>query len=532
VQIKFIPSEYRNLLNFLLIKLQGYKSIILQITIISAIDSLLYIFLAKQFGLLIEELNNSVPYKDKLYTLTFLIIAKVSITYLRNWKMLFGSKMMSIEIKRDFIRLINESNFSNLSKYQEGDLIQKIFFELNGVQKFLFFGSQDALRNSFLLCCGVVYLFMIIPHSIFIIVIYLILILFINNRVWLRIVRSNKIINKINSIIAINFVDIFSGSDDIRMYRIKDYVMFKVHTSFEKLKTQAKINARLKAYNLMNVEFTLFLGVASLLILMFEQNINLSDKITLSLMFSVLIVPFKNINAYFSDFSKQFSSIVRLNQLYNNMISKSGDFRTIHYCEEQLLIKLTNLTFSYNKFSNLIFKNYNITFKKGIHLLKGKNGIGKSTLGKLICGLLPLNSGEIDIYCRKSTPLYVSQNPYLFTTSVKSNILLDTNFTDEKLNLLIKKLSLESFFENLPMHRILKDNGKTLSGGQKQIIALLRALIQEPDILILDEFTNSLSHSLITKLSESICDMRKEKITILISHKELELQYESINTLN
>jgi ATP-binding cassette subfamily B protein len=158
----------------------------------------------------------------------------------------------------------------------------------------------------------------------------------------------------------------------------------------------------------------------------------------------------------------------------------------------------------------------------------GEIGSGKSTLVKLLLGLREPISGDIYIdgvaisrmtkSILRKTITYVSQNPILFNRSVIENITYglvnkpDVNYVRS----LINELGLS---ENLnDLNKIAGKNGNALSGGQKQIIAILRAFLMNPKIIALDEVTSSIDLITKKKLLDLISTVFKDKTVIIITH--------------
>ncbi|WP_346938786.1 ABC transporter ATP-binding protein [uncultured Clostridium sp.] len=194
-------------------------------------------------------------------------------------------------------------------------------------------------------------------------------------------------------------------------------------------------------------------------------------------------------------------------------------------------IELQNIKFSFDK--KMIFDKFSYKFQKGnIYLINGLNGIGKSTLINIICGLY-VNSYEGDIFYNeeniKNLDLYatrkilfgiVEQESLLLNTTLYDNLTYGINNVQRDLvdywcdKLDLKSLDLE---EN-----ILLDNRKiNMSGGEKQKIALVRVFIKNTNIIIMDEPTSALDINSINVLNETISKVKEEKIIIIISHNNL-----------
>ena len=156
----------------------------------------------------------------------------------------------------------------------------------------------------------------------------------------------------------------------------------------------------------------------------------------------------------------------------------------------------------------------------------------------IILGLLKPNEGEIKFGNKsifrhlnewRSLLGYVSQNAYLYDASIRDNIIFDykQHSVDEvKLNDSIKISELSETIKKTKngLDTIVGNDGLSLSGGEKQRIALARALYKDPEILLMDEFTSSLDENTELKIIENLRTISKNKTIIFITHRK--------NTLN
>jgi ATP-binding cassette, subfamily C, bacteriocin exporter len=181
-----------------------------------------------------------------------------------------------------------------------------------------------------------------------------------------------------------------------------------------------------------------------------------------------------------------------------------------------------------------VFESLNLSIRKGeVTAIAGESGSGKTTLISLIQNLYPLQSGHIRIGCHdinrfttKSLRNLISVVPQkidLFFGNVTDNIALDDFDPDMvKITEICTRLGMNEFIEQLPagFETLLGENGASLSGGQKQKIAIARALYRDPEILILDEATSSLDSVSETYVKKTIEFLRGTgKSTIIIAHR-------------
>jgi ABC-type multidrug transport system fused ATPase/permease subunit len=170
--------------------------------------------------------------------------------------------------------------------------------------------------------------------------------------------------------------------------------------------------------------------------------------------------------------------------------------------------------------------------KKGdIVGIYGKNGSGKTTLVELLLGFLKPKNGEIlvnnvDLYALKEaywrTKIsLMPQKPYFFEDSLRNNLtLFNADIEDDDLQEFVRLVGAEHIIENLPddLSTILANHRIGLSGGELQKLSLIRVLLMNPDIIILDEPFNHLDIQSCENLKEVILKIAKNKMIFIIEH--------------
>lgn len=209
-------------------------------------------------------------------------------------------------------------------------------------------------------------------------------------------------------------------------------------------------------------------------------------------------------------------------------------------------ISVKGVSFAYNDDKDVL-KNIDFTFKKGKkYAIVGGSGSGKTTLIKLIMQYYDNYSGEI--YCGnrdiKSIPkkaLYskmamIHQKVFMFDDTLKNNITMYQKYDDTEIADVVRKAGLEDVVRNNPqgLEQNVGENGKNLSGGEQQRIAIARALLKKSDMLILDEATSSLDNEVAIKIENTVLN-QKNMTAVVITHKLVEnilRQYDGIVVLH
>ena len=244
---------------------------------------------------------------------------------------------------------------------------------------------------------------------------------------------------------------------------------------------------------------------------------------------------------------KAIPSINRLISSYNNIKFYSA---SVHVCYDEIFsnqnlikeknnydfydsLEFKNLQYKYPGSGDFFLKKINFTIKKNQSLLiKGLNGSGKSTLLNIISGLITPSSGEI-LLDNKSVTLgrlwakkisYIQQNIFLLNCTIKENITssYESGVDNNKFTYVDKILSLSKIFENMPdsLNTIVGNNEKILSGGQKQIISIARALYKNSELLIFDEANSALDKNSSLELKNLLLELKGKKTIIFVTHEE------------
>ncbi len=195
-------------------------------------------------------------------------------------------------------------------------------------------------------------------------------------------------------------------------------------------------------------------------------------------------------------------------------------------------LEIKNLSFRFAGRSQLL-KDINIKANKNECIaIVGESGSGKSTLGQILQKFYPFENGTIIVNNQTNLPDLetkswrnilgvVPQEVTIFGGNVITNILLGQEDTPENIVKFCQDYGFEDFINSLPQSyaTILGEEGINLSGGQKQVIALMRALYKKPKVLLLDEFTSAMDRKTEQFVLELLNKLKSELTIIFISHR-------------
>lgn len=193
-------------------------------------------------------------------------------------------------------------------------------------------------------------------------------------------------------------------------------------------------------------------------------------------------------------------------------------------------IKLNHLSFEYEK-GKPILADINVVFPKDeIIGIIGKSGNGKSTLIKLILGLyIPKDREMIEMrkdgesknyYNYEGIISYVPSENFVFSGTIKDNICMSRPFEKNKFENACKAANIDQLVSSFELkeNEVIKESGNNLSMGQKQRLAIARAIYADTSVIILDEPTANLDIESINLFKETIQNLSKGKICIIVTH--------------
>ena len=183
---------------------------------------------------------------------------------------------------------------------------------------------------------------------------------------------------------------------------------------------------------------------------------------------------------------------------------------------------LNNINYQYNK-DKVIFNNLNITFNKGeIVGLVGKNGQGKSTLLEIICGLRKITKGNILFNNHKANTKILNKKSYLVMQTSEYQLFSDSVINEFTLDSKIEHLNndkLNNILEQLNLIHLKNRHPLTLSGGEKQRLAIALAYYKQAEIICFDEPTSGLDYNNMKIVSKLLKDLANSgKIIIVVTH--------------
>ena len=342
--------------------------------------------------------------------------------------------------------------------------------------------------------------------------------------------RIRESIETLNS----NLSNSISGILNVKSFTREVKELERIETSSNEVKSANYHAIKLSAAFIPIIRVAILFGfTATLLIggfLALDGEIKVATYSVLLFITQRLLWPLTELGDTFDLYQRAMASFNRIFSLKNESSEiGNGD---IEFKKLENKIELKDVSFSYVDNFNVL-NNVDLTINAGqTTAIVGSTGSGKSTLIKLLLRLYEINNGSIsyDSNSLKDIELsslrekigLVSQDVFLFEGTVIENIAYgDLNASESEVWNAVKKSESDEFINNLPQKEttIVGERGQKLSGGQRQRISIARAILKNPEILILDEATSSVDNETEAAIQRSLDILKKDRTVIVIAHR-------------
>lgn len=352
---------------------------------------------------------------------------------------------------------------------------------------------------------------------------------------------------KINDQITEETLENVKGIRVIRTYQL----LGKVRQSFiRKLNTYAHTNEKYMKRTLiyqplgtLSAALSYIIAVSYGFYLIQQGHMTLGQLITACVSLALLQWPYSALAAGIVSVIELKQGIKRMTELMTPEPEINNDEATLPFVFNHAMT-FNHFNFAYS--DKPVLTDINLVIPKGSTLgIIGKTGSGKSTLVKQLLRLYPIASQTLliddqDIHSYKVEDIrqhigYAPQEYQLFSKSLKDNIIFFRQQYQDKLNEVLKIADLEKDIQQFDkgVDTLVGENGIALSGGQKQRIGIARALLAQPDILILDDSLSAVDANTEKNILEHIKQYRQDKTNIIVSHRISALRHaDNIVVLN
>ena len=460
-----------------------------------------------------------------------LMALKVTLTYVREKVLLRQAFLLNTQLVGSYLDKIFALPKSFFDRRKKGDLISRLI-DTERVQSSISMVISQDMIDILTLIVAIVFIFFYQPIIALFLIILIPAYFIIVRNYYTELYRANKVAMAFFARNESEYIDKLTGIEAIKQQNKAQSMGKNLISQFKNYQHQVmsagKVGVNFKVANdyfgLLAVFFVLSYTISSVL----ETSIQIGDLLAIFAISTISLASTNRIALATAHLQEAQAALDRTYDLISEPSEKNGDIDL----EEIRVIAVKNISFRFAG-SGLLLDDVSFTVKKGeIVAIVGENGSGKSTILQLLqkfysveTGKILVNGHEIDNVTNKSIHKrigVVPQDIKIFNDSIGYNITLESGYDQNKILQFLKQIGLENYFENFPqgVQTILGEEGIKVSGGQKQIIGLVRALFKNPDFLLLDEFTSSMD-------AESECfsmglieSLKAEKGILLISHDD------------
>lgn len=271
-----------------------------------------------------------------------------------------------------------------------------------------------------------------------------------------------------------------------------------------------------------------------------EGRLPFQDLVAFALYGAIVAVSFAFLASGLGEFVQSLGAFERVQELLSTEIKQEPlTLDTSNKTSQISFIELKSVGFHFSSRAEVeVLHDVSAVFKEGsLTAIVGASGAGKSTLTSILLGFYAPTSGTIFIQDKNREDIsletylsaigYVPQEPTLFNTTIANNLRIGNHSaTKSELLAVLKSVNLLSFVEGLPqgLNTVLGERGNQISVGQRQRLAIARALLRKPTVLILDEATSALDTENEANIINLLQDLLPGKILIVVSHRLQSIQ--------
>ena len=451
------------------------------------------------------------------------------------------SSRISMDMRKDVFAKVMSLSFADVEKFSTASLITRTTNDISTVQRTLIMSLTMMVRVPFMAIGAIIQAFRTAPNMTWIIAVS-VAILFIQAAILISLAIPKfkvyqKILDKINSITRENL----TGIKVIRALNKQKYEENKFERSNENLKNTDIYISKVMAFQqpVVNLVFNLsavliiFIGVSNL----HTDMSYLGRMIAFSQYSAQVLMSFLFLTFLFVMIPRGNVSSKRISEVLETKSQITFKDQMAETPSEVPSVEFKHVTFSYGKKSEAIIEDISFVAKAGqTTAFIGSTGSGKSTLINLVPRFFDATEGEVlinDLNIKEYTENalmdkigYVPQKGYLFAGTVRSNILygvenLKKSELDARMRHAAKIAQAEEFVTKLKdqYDAPISQGGTNVSGGQRQRLAIARALAKQPEILIFDDAFSALDMKTDKKLREDLKSEIKDTVVLIVAQR-------------
>ncbi len=464
-------------------------------------------------------------------------VVRYGLSYLYNYTTVKKSQYLAYLLRKKYLAHLFAMDATFYEKYQKGDLISRMTGDLDAIVQSATGLLEGLIFNIGFILISVLIMILTISWPLTLISVIIMPI----GLTILNIIRERKreYYKKHRDIYA-SFTDKMlesvEGQKAIRAYVQEDIDLKKQHDEITKDIESWRYIVHFE--NWFNPLFEIIYGIAYTLAFVFgvyfiiQQQMTLGGLITFVTYIGMLYGPFISISGIFSQLTHATIAIDRFDEILKH-VPEVHDEKSAKPLIQFNTIEFNNVTFQYPFDKQPVIKNISFSIQKGQTIgVVGPTGAGKSTLIRQLLREFNVTKGKVlidgdsiqhfKIEAIRQMVGYVPQSHILFKLGVEENIKIGKpDASTQVLNQAMKMADFEKDINFLSqgLQTLVGESGATLSGGQKQRLSIARALIKDPQILILDDSLSAVDMQTERTIIQHLKDVRKGKTNIIVTHR-------------
>jgi ATP-binding cassette subfamily B protein len=512
-------------------------------TIVSQIFSLFTPKLISKSFKAIEEhslhLASNVVQKELFHNLLLIVITALAaglLSFMMRQTLIVMSRHIEFDLKNEVFRQYENLSQNFYKQNRTGDLMNRISEDVSKVRMYVGPAVMYSINTFIRFAIVIAYMYDVSPRLTLYTLLPLPILSYAIFKLSTQINKRSTIFQQYLSKISSFTQEVFSGVRVIKAYSLEAQYQKNLDDLSEESKIKSMSLARVQS--LFGPLMLALIGVSNLVVIYFGGMIYIEGKIDsigiiaeFILYVNMLTWPVASLGWVSSMVQEAEASQKRINEF----LKIQPDI--VNTIKEHSVVKgeivFDKVTFTYDDTNITALQEVSFTVKKGETLaILGKTGSGKSTILSLISRLYDIDNGSIlvDEISIKNINLYdlrnsigiVPQDAFLFSDSIKNNIKFGKeNATDEEVIEASKKAIVHNNIMGFTnqYETILGERGITLSGGQKQRVSIARAIIKNPEILLLDDCLSAVDTETEEAILNNLLQFCKDKTTIIVSHR-------------
>lgn len=350
-----------------------------------------------------------------------------------------------------------------------------------------------------------------------------------------RILEQSKAAMKTATDVSAFVMASFDANETVKNYnseKLMERRMAEKYKKYQDIKYKNEIDSQIQGSvvaTISNMGQIFMLGVLGIFVM--EGSITIGDLVTAYMYINYIFTPVMSLTSMREQLAETSAVLERLDDVFKTTTEEEMDKKKQNFKEKIEKIEFEDVEFAYG-LRKPTLKGINFEVNRGESIgIIGESGCGKTTLIKLIMGFFDVSKGEIRFNNRKMDDFtkasirqkiaYVSQNDFWFQDTIHNNLTIGKEkASDEDLDRICSMVKMDRYIANSPYgyNSMIEEGGTNLSCGEKQRFSIAKALITNPDVLILDESTANLDASTEEYVVEQLRG-EADKIKIIVAHR-------------